>query len=271
MNLLYLLSDFPMDLFYRFYFLVNNEGNTIMSRNKQRTYGRDVNQIDNGPVELPKDEIVENETTDETTEVDTPKEESQEVVMPVAEETILSDNGFSPLRTDEEKEALATTNLLTESEVMANVSVTAKMSIQGILQYVKTMKQMGGHVLTLMSDSSYVTNEGPALQVGLFRNLMDIITKTDEVSFRYSMDFVLQLFTQEPEWLGLNNLMRFQENIRLSPVELKCYPNLMVLLTTLCDPVTRKRNARNMIDMRKALEFGFSEAAKTRLISYFEV
>ena len=145
-----------MDLFYRFYFLVNNEGNTIMSRNKQRTYGRDVNQIDNEPVELPKDEVVEKETTDETTEadtpkVDTPKEESQEVVMPVAEETILSDNGFSPLRTDEEKEALATTNLLIESEVMVNVSVTAKMSIQGILQYVKTIKQMGGHVLTLMS------------------------------------------------------------------------------------------------------------------------
>lgn len=158
---------------------------------------------------------------------------------------------------------------LSQDEVLSKVSVTAQMSLLGIIEYVAKMKQFKGHILTLMADKNFVVNEGPAMQVEIFNNIMDIITKTDSVSFRYSMDFLLQLMCEEPEVLGLLNLSRFQENLALDPVSIRCYANLMNLLTSLKDPMTRHKELNTTIDIAKALEYGFSEGAKTRLINYF--
>lgn len=158
---------------------------------------------------------------------------------------------------------------LSQDEVLSKVSVTAQMSILGIIEYVAKMKQFKGHILTLMADKNFVVNEGPAMQVEIFNNIMDIITKTDSVSFRYSMDFLLQLMCDEPEVLGLLNLSRFQENLALDPVSIRCYANLMNLLTSLKDPMTRHKELNTTIDIAKALEYGFSEGAKTRLMNYF--
>lgn len=158
---------------------------------------------------------------------------------------------------------------LSQDEVLSKVSVTAQMSILGIIEYVAKMKQFKGHILTLMADKNFVVNEGPAMQVEIFNNIMDIITKTDSVSFRYSMDFLLQLMYDEPEVLGLLNLSRFQENLALDPVSIRCYANLMNLLTSLKDPMTRQKELNTTIDIAKALEYGFSEGAKTRLMNYF--
>ena len=158
---------------------------------------------------------------------------------------------------------------LSQDEVLSKVSVTAQMSILGIIEYVAKMKQFKGHILTLMADKNFVVNEGPAMQVEIFNNIMDIITKTDSVSFRYSMDFLLQLMCDEPEVLGLLNLSRFQENLALDPVSIRCYANLMNLLTSLKEPMTRQKELNTTIDIAKALEYGFSEGAKTRLMNYF--
>lgn len=158
---------------------------------------------------------------------------------------------------------------LSQDEVLSKVSVTAQMSILGIIEYVAKMKQFKGHILTLMADKNFVVNEGPAMQVEIFNNIMDIITKTDSVSFRYSMDFLLQLMCDEPEVLGLLNLSRFQENLALDPVSIRCYANLMNLLTSLKDPMTRQKELNTTINIAKALEYGFSEGAKTRLMNYF--
>lgn len=158
---------------------------------------------------------------------------------------------------------------LSQDEVLSKVSVTAQMSLLGIIEYVAKMKQFKGHILTLMADKNFVVNEGPAMQVEIFNNIMDIITKTDSVSFRYSMDFLLQLMCDEPEVLGLLNLSRFQENLALDPVSIRCYANLMNLLTSLKDPMTRHKELNTTIDIAKALEYGFSEGAKTRLMNYF--
>ena len=158
---------------------------------------------------------------------------------------------------------------LSQDEVLRKVSVTAQMSLLGIIEYVAKMKQFKGHILTLMADKNFVVNEGPAMQVEIFNNIMDIITKTDSVSFRYSMDFLLQLMCEEPEVLGLLNLSRFQENLALDPVSIRCYANLMNLLTSLKDPMTRHKELNTTIDIAKALEYGFSEGAKTRLMNYF--
>lgn len=158
---------------------------------------------------------------------------------------------------------------LSQDEVLSKVSVTAQMSLLGIIEYVAKMKQFKGHILTLMADKNFVVNEGPAMQIEIFNNIMDIITKTDSVSFRYSMDFLLQLMCEEPEVLGLLNLSRFQENLALDPVSIRCYANLMNLLTSLKDPMTRQKELNTTIDIAKALEYGFSEGAKTRLMNYF--
>lgn len=163
----------------------------------------------------------------------------------------------------------STYDRLSKDEVFKHVSTTAKMCLEGIIDYVAKMKQYNGHMLTMMRDNNFVVNEGPAMQVKLFLDIMDIITKTDSVSFRYSMDFLLQLMREETEVLGFLNLSRFQENLQLDLVQQACYPNLMNMLTTLKDPATRQSNLRTSIDLNKALEYGFSDGAKTRLLNYF--
>lgn len=195
--------------------------------------------------------------------------ESDEVIVPEYIVESQQDGERDLEDIDQNRTYNETYDRLSQDEVLSKVSVTAQMSILGIIEYVAKMKQFKGHILTLMADKNFVVNEGPAMQVEIFNNIMDIITKTDSVSFRYSMDFLLQLMCDEPEVLGLLNLSRFQENLALDPVSIRCYANLMNLLTSLKDPMTRQKELNTTIDIAKALEYGFSEGAKTRLMNYF--
>lgn len=229
-----------------------------MSRSKQKQQVNLGSVNSNQPIELEEKDQVE-ETT-ETNELLT----GEEVITPVAEEQV-----FNVEQEEKDRVANRTDSLLTESDIMPKLGTTAKMSLYGVLEYIKIMKENEGHILYLSQDTNYVVNDGPAYQVKLFRDIMDIITKTDDADFQLSMDFLMQLFRTEETVFSIYNLMRFQENIRLSPIELKCYPNLMTILTTLADPLTRQAKLRREFDLAKALEFGFSDAAKTRMQYYF--
>lgn len=155
--------------------------------------------------------------------------------------------------------------------ILARMSLTARMSILGVIDYVARVKQYGPHMKVLMANEQFVTDKGPEEQAKLFRNIMDIITKTDDASFQDGMNFLMLLFQEhgdEGEPLSAANLYRFQENIPLRAVELQLYPNLMRVFTQLCDPTTRARDAR-AISFERAFQYGLSEEARNRLVNYF--
>lgn len=214
------------------------------------------------------DDVVEETQEDQettVTEVDTP-------TVPEVTEHVFSD---TTVNREEEQARLfrdGVSSRLTKQEVMNKVGLTARMSLEGIINYVATMTVFKNNYNILIENKDYVVNQGPRLQEGLFRNIMDIITKTNDADFRYSMDYLMQLFLEEGndnKPLSFINLSRFQENLNLNRVEQVCYSNLMRTLTSLADPVTRKKNIDSEINLSRALEFGFSDAAKSRLIAYF--
>ena len=169
-----------------------------MSRSKQKQQVNLGSVNSNQPIELEEKEQV-NETT-ETNELLT----GEEVITPVAEEQV-----FNVEQEEKERVANRTDSLLTESDIMPKLGTTAKMSLYGVLEYIKIMKENEGHILYLSQDTNYVVNDGPAYQVKLYRDIMDIITKTDDADFQLSMDFLMQLFRTEETVLSIYNLMRF--------------------------------------------------------------
>lgn len=271
-----------------------------MARNKQRfNANRGAETPTNQPVELPEVEAEVQDTSVEETEtestestvVETPAstpitegtayrlseettsdEEDEDIVEPQVNEVVFSNPSVD---LEEEQERIRrdqSIGELTQDEVMNKVGLTAKMSLLSIINYVDEMRNVNGHKNIFLTERNFIVNVGPSMQVNLYNNIMDIITKTDDVDFRYAMDFLLQLFVKEGGEdgpLSFLSLSRFQENLKLSTVDLKCYPNLMRMLTVLADPVERAKNARSTIDFDRSLEFGFSEAAKSRLINYF--
>lgn len=279
-----------------------------MGRNKQRfNANRGVETPTNQPVELPEVEtdvqdtpVEETQTeetepveTTETTVVETPDstpitegtsyrlseesisdkdEEDKDIVEPQVNETVFSNPSVD---LEEEQERIRrdqSIGELTQDEVMNKVGLTAKMSLLSIINYVDEMRNVNGHKNIYLTERNFIVNVGPSMQVSLYKNIMDIITKTDDTDFRYAMDFLLQLFVKEGGEdgpLSFLSLSRFQENLKLNTVDLKCYPNLMRMLTVLADPVERAKNARSTVDFDRSLEFGFSDAAKSRLINYF--
>ena len=199
-------------------------------------------------------------------------EEDDDVVEPQVNETVFSNPSVD---LEEEQERIRrdqSIGELTQDEVMNKVGLTAKMSLLSIINYVDEMRNVNGHKNIFLTERNFIVNVGPSMQVNLYKNIMDIITKTDDTDFRYAMDFLMQMFVKEGGEngpLSFLSLSRFQENLKLSTVDLKCYPNLMRMLTVLADPVERAKNARSTVDFDRSLEFGFSDAAKSRLINYF--
>nr|DAK28452.1 MAG TPA: MARCKS family [Caudoviricetes sp.] len=160
---------------------------------------------------------------------------------------------------------------MTLKDIENRIDMTAKTALYGIEDYVRIMTETGGHIRAYMENKRYVEHLGPSMQVGFYNNIMNIINKTDDNSFKLAMNYLMCLFQEHGhsgKALAAERVMMFMENMRISHVDVKCYHNLMTLFTTCCDPRTRRKEMRNM-DMGKIVEYGLSTMAQNRLINYF--
>lgn len=159
---------------------------------------------------------------------------------------------------------------LTKEEILQSVGMTARLSLLGVLSYIEQNKKIAGTLTALSANANYVVNVGPQMQVKLFRDVMDIITKTEDDEFKIAFDYLMILFRDEVDGtLSYLNLSRYIENIQLNNVEQRCYSSLMRIMSLLNNPATRQQELRN-IDMEQALKWGFSERARVRLINYLK-
>lgn len=160
---------------------------------------------------------------------------------------------------------------MTLKDIENRIDMTAKTALYGIEDYVRIMTETGGHIRAYMENKRFVEHLGPSMQVGFYNNIMNIINKTDDNSFKLAMNYLMCLFQEHShsgKALAAERVMMFMENMRVSHVDVKCYHNLMTLFTTCCDPRTRRKEMRNM-DMGKIVEYGLSTMAQNRLINYF--
>ena len=159
---------------------------------------------------------------------------------------------------------------LTKEEILQSVGMTARLSLLGVLSYIEQNKKIAGTLTALSANANYVINVGPQMQVKLFRDVMDIITKTEDDEFKIAFDYLMVLFRDEVDGtLSYLNLSRYIENIQLNNVEQRCYSSLMRIMSLLNNPATRQQELRN-IDMEQALKWGFSERARVRLLNYLK-
>lgn len=160
---------------------------------------------------------------------------------------------------------------MTLQDIENRIDMVAKTALYGIEDYVRIMTETGGHIRAYMENKRFVEHLGPSMQVGFYNNIMNIINKTDDNSFKLAMNYLMCLFQEHGhsgKALAAERVMMFMENMRVSHVDVKCYHNLMTLFTTCCDPRTRRKEMRNM-DMGKIVEYGLSTMAQNRLINYF--
>lgn len=160
---------------------------------------------------------------------------------------------------------------MTLQDIENRIDMVAKTALLGIEDYVRIMTETGGHIRAYMENKRFVEHLGPSMQVGFYNNIMNIINKTDDNSFKLAMNYLMCLFQEHGHSgraLAAERVMMFMENMRVSHVDVKCYHNLMTLFTTCCDPRTRRKEMRNM-DMGKIVEYGLSTMAQNRLINYF--
>lgn len=245
----------------------------MSNRQKQRGNVRNnINSANSEPILLEEAEEIKEVSNEESPAIEEGREyTTDDILLPDATEEI--HNPSVDLEQEQEEDRRRhVAGELDVDEVLGLVSLTARMSLLGIIDYIEKMNSFKGVIRVLMNDKGFVTNQGPIMQAELFRNIMDIITKTSDLDFRYSMDLLMQLFVKhgkEGQPLNIFSLMRFQENIRLDLVEQQCYPNLMTMLSVLADPTTRSSKINKEIDMGRALQYGFSEMARNRLLAYF--
>lgn len=160
---------------------------------------------------------------------------------------------------------------MTLQDIENRIDMVAKTALYGIEDYVRIMTETGGHIRAYMENKRFVEHLGPSMQVGFYNNIMNIINKTDDNSFKLAMNYLMCLFQEHGHSgraLAAERVMMFMENMRVSHVDVRCYHNLMTLFTTCCDPRTRRKEMRNM-DMGKIVEYGLSTMAQNRLINYF--
>lgn len=160
---------------------------------------------------------------------------------------------------------------MTLQDIENRIDMVAKTALYGIEDYVRVMTETGGHIRAYMENKRFVEHLGPSMQVGFYNNIMNIINKTDDNSFKLAMNYLMCLFQEHGhsgKALAAERVMMFMENMRVSHMDVKCYHNLMTLFTTCCDPRTRRKEMRNM-DMGKIVEYGLSTMAQNRLINYF--
>ena len=191
----------------------------------------------------------------------------QHIDTPRVEETIVREEE----QVEQAQLIPAIRGTMTLQDIENRIDMVAKTALYGIEDYVRIMTETGGHIRAYMENKRFVEHLGPSMQVGFYNNIMNIINKTDDNSFRLAMNYLMCLFQEHGhsgKALAAERVMMFMENMRVSHVDVKCYHNLMTLFTTCCDPRTRRKEMRNM-DMGKIVEYGLSTMAQNRLINYF--
>lgn len=191
----------------------------------------------------------------------------QHIDTPRVEETIVREEE----QVEQAQLIPAIRGTMTLQDIENRIDMVAKTALYGIEDYVRIMTETGGHIRAYMENKRFVEHLGPSMQVGFYNNIMNIINKTDDNSFKLAMNYLMCLFQEHGhsgKALAAERVMMFMENMRVSHVDVKCYHNLMTLFTTCCDPRTRRKEMRNM-DMGKIVEYGLSTMAQNRLINYF--
>lgn len=191
----------------------------------------------------------------------------QTIDPPKVEETIVREEE----QVEQAQLTPAIRGTMTLQDIENRIDMVAKTALYGIEDYVRIMTETGGHIRAYMENKRFVEHLGPSMQVGFYNNIMNIINKTDDNSFKLAMNYLMCLFQEHGhsgKALAAERVMMFMENMRISHVDVKCYHNLMTLFTTCCDPRTRRKEMRNM-DMGKIVEYGLSTMAQNRLINYF--
>lgn len=191
----------------------------------------------------------------------------QTIDPPKVEETIVREEE----QVEQAQLTPAIRGTMTLQDIENRIDMVAKTALLGIEDYVRVMTETGGHIRAYMENKRFVEHLGPSMQVGFYNNIMNIINKTDDNSFKLAMNYLMCLFQEHGHSgraLAAERVMMFMENMRVSHVDVKCYHNLMTLFTTCCDPRTRRKEMRNM-DMGKIVEYGLSTMAQNRLINYF--
>nr|DAO95430.1 MAG TPA: hypothetical protein [Caudoviricetes sp.] len=191
----------------------------------------------------------------------------QPIDPPKVEETIVREEE----QVEQAQLAPTIRGTMTLQDIENRIDMVAKTALLGIEDYVRVMTETGGHIRAYMENKRFVEHLGPSMQVGFYNNIMNIINKTDDNSFKLAMNYLMCLFQEHGHSgraLAAERVMMFMENMRVSHVDVKCYHNLMTLFTTCCDPRTRRKEMRNM-DMGKIVEYGLSTMAQNRLINYF--
>lgn len=193
--------------------------------------------------------------------------DNQPIDTPRVEETIVREEE----QVEQAQLIPAIRGTMTLQDIENRIDMVAKTALYGIEDYVRIMTETGGHIRAYMENKRFVEHLGPSMQVGFYNNIMNIINKTDDNSFKLAMNYLMCLFQEHGhsgKALAAERVMMFMENMRVSHVDVKCYHNLMTLFTTCCDPRTRRKEMRNM-DMGKIVEYGLSTMAQNRLINYF--
>lgn len=193
--------------------------------------------------------------------------DNQPIDPPKVEETIVREEE----QVEQAQLTPAIRGTMTLQDIENRIDMVAKTALYGIEDYVRIMTETGGHIRAYMENKRFVEHLGPSMQVGFYNNIMNIINKTDDNSFKLAMNYLMCLFQEHGhsgKALAAERVMMFMENMRVSHVDVKCYHNLMTLFTTCCDPRTRRKEMRNM-DMGKIVEYGLSTMAQNRLINYF--
>ena len=191
----------------------------------------------------------------------------QPIDPPKVEETIVREEE----QVEQAQQIPTIRGTMTLQDIENRIDMVAKTALLGIEDYVRVMTETGGHIRAYMENKRFVEHLGPSMQVGFYNNIMNIINKTDDNSFKLAMNYLMCLFQEHGhsgKALAAERVMMFMENMRVSHVDVKCYHNLMTLFTTCCDPRTRRKEMRNM-DMGKIVEYGLSTMAQNRLINYF--
>lgn len=193
--------------------------------------------------------------------------DNQPIDPPKVEETIVREEE----QVEQAQQIPTIRGTMTLQDIENRIDMVAKTALLGIEDYVRVMTETGGHIRAYMENKRFVEHLGPSMQVGFYNNIMNIINKTDDNSFKLAMNYLMCLFQEHGHSgraLAAERVMMFMENMRVSHVDVKCYHNLMTLFTTCCDPRTRRKEMRNM-DMGKIVEYGLSTMAQNRLINYF--
>ena len=147
----------------------------MSNRQKQRGNVRNnINSANSEPIQLEEAEEIQEVSNEESPAIEEGREyTTNDILLPDATEEI--HNPSVDLEQEQEEDRRRhVVGELDVDEVLGLVSLTARMSLLGIIDYVEKMESFKGVIRVLMNDKGFVTNQGPIMQAELFRNIMTL-------------------------------------------------------------------------------------------------